>query len=130
MTQSILQSTKKVLGIPEEMTQFDVDIIMHINGVFSTLRQLGVGPALSFTISDGGADWEDFLEGKPHLEFVKSYMYMRVRLLFDPPQTGHHMEAYKTQITELEWRLKEAAEEYPNPVVPVPGELVIDGGAP
>lgn len=130
MSQSILQTTKKVLNIPEDLDQFDIDVTMHINSVFSTLHQLGVGPALGFTISDGDDDWDDFLEGKPHLEFVKSYMYMKVRLLFDPPQTGHHMEAYKNQITELEWRLKEAAEEYPNPVVPVPGELVIDGGAP
>lgn len=107
---SILTSIKKLLGITEDYTHFDTDIIMHINGVFMILRQLGVGPEGGFTISDASAVWSDFLPEGTNLELVKSYTYQKVRMLFDPPQSSAVMEAMKRSIDEFEWRLNVAAE--------------------
>lgn len=105
MTDSILDGTKKILGIDASYTAFDVDIIAHINSVFSTLSQLGVGPVEGFMIEDNVPQWGDFLGGDPNLNAVKTYMYLRVRLLFDPPATSFHTAAIQEQIKELEWRL-------------------------
>lgn len=110
MTDSILTSIKKLLGITEDYTHFDADIIMHINGVFMILRQLGVGPEGGFSISDASAVWSDFLPAGVNLELVKSYTYLKVRMLFDPPQSSAVMEAMKRSIDEFEWRLNVAAE--------------------
>lgn len=104
MTQSILDSTKKVLGLPADYTPFDVDIVMHINSVFFTLNQLGVGPDEGFTIENSDDVWEDFMVGEK-VQAVKSYMYLRVRLLFDPPSTSFAIESLKKQAEEFEWRL-------------------------
>ena len=82
---SILTSIKKLLGITEEYEHFDPDIVMHINSVFSVLTQLGVGPAEGFRIEDDGAEWSEFLQDDFRLEFVKTYIYLKVRLAFDPP---------------------------------------------
>lgn len=110
---SILQSVKKMLGIAETYTHFDSDLIMHINTIFSVLTQLGVGPKDGFRIEDESAEWTDFLSEKDLqvLEAIKSYMYLRVRLLFDPPQSGIVTEAINKQLSEFEWRLNVAAEE-------------------
>lgn len=105
MYNSILTSVKKMLGIEEEYKQFDADIIMHINSVFFTLNQLGVGPSNGFTIKDETATWDDYFEHGEQIEAVKSYMYLKVRLLFDPPQTSSIMEAMKNQTSEFEWRI-------------------------
>lgn len=105
MTDSILDSVKKVLNLSSDYTPFDQDIIMHINSVFSTLNQLGVGPAEGFMIQDKEDVWETFLEGDLRLNNVKSYVYLRVRMLFDPPTIGYLVEAMKQQVTELEWRI-------------------------
>lgn len=105
MTESILTSTKKVLGIGEDYTAFDVDILMHINSVFSTINQLGIGPAEGFLVSDATATWADFLGTDLRLNSVKTYVYLRVRLLFDPPTTSYLIAALKEQFQELEWRL-------------------------
>lgn len=103
---SILTSIKKLLGITEEYTQFDQDIIMHINSVFLTLMQLGVGPVEGFSIEDASSEWTDFIQDNDLLlNSVKSYMYLKVRLLFDPPSTGSVMEVMKEQIKEFEWRM-------------------------
>lgn len=107
---SILTSIKKLLGITEDYTHFDADIIMHINGVFMILRQLGVGPEGGFSISDDSAVWSDFLPEGTGLELVKSYTYQKVRMLFDPPQSSAVMEAMKRSIDEFEWRLNVQAE--------------------
>lgn len=107
---SILTSIKKLLGVTEDYTHFDADIIMHINGVFMILRQLGVGPEGGFSISDASAVWSDFLPEGSNLELVKSYTYQKVRMLFDPPQSSAVMEAMKRSIDEFEWRLNVAAE--------------------
>lgn len=109
--ESILDSIKKLLGITEEYTHFDQDIIMHINSVFAALNQIGVGPPEGFSIEDDSAIWNDFISNKdPRLNNVKSYVYMKVRLLFDPPQNSAHMEAMKQMSAEYEWRLNIAAE--------------------
>ena len=111
--ESILTSIKKLLGIDENYTHFDVDIIMHINSVFMILNQLGVGPLDMFTISDKYAAWNDFIpEEDPKMEMVKTYIYMKVRLLFDPPTSSAVMEAMNRSISEFEWRLNVAADNF------------------
>ena len=105
MITSILTSTKKTLGIAEEYTAFDEDLIMHINTVFSTLNQLGVGPAEGFAISDKTTEWDEFLVGDLRLNNIKSYMYMRVRLMFDPPSTSYLITSMQNQVDQLEWRI-------------------------
>lgn len=101
---SILTDVKKMLGIPAEHTQFDPDIIMHVNTVFTILCQLGVGPEDGFAIEDDTAVWADFVTDK-RLNDVKSYMYLKVRMIFDPPTSGIVMQAQKDVISELEWRM-------------------------
>jgi len=120
MTESILTSTKKNLGIEESYTAFDPDIILHINSVFSTLNQLGIGPIDGFAIDDATAVWSDFLEGDLRLNSVKTYIYLRVRMLFDPPTTGYFVGAVQKQIEELEWRLNVVREfeDWPTQAIP------------
>lgn len=109
--ESILQSIKKLLGIKEDYTEFDIDIITHINSVFAILNQLGVGPPKGFYIDGADETWRDYLgDDSTNLNNVKSYVYMKVRLLFDPPQNSAHMEAMKQMSAEYEWRLNIAAE--------------------
>lgn len=104
----ILTSIKKLLGIVEEYTQFDDDIIMHINTTFMTLQQIGVGPSNGYLITkDGHETWTDYLgDDLSNLQAVKSYIYLNVKLLFDPPTTASYvLESIKEQIKELTWRL-------------------------
>ena len=110
MPDSILTSIKKLLGITEEYTHFDPDIIMHINSVFMILSQLGVGPVNGFSISDATAVWSDFLPDGANLQAVKSYVYQKVKLLFDPPQSSAVLDAMKQSVSEFEWRLNVEAE--------------------
>lgn len=102
---SILNSIKKLLGISSDETHFDPDIIMHINSVFSILCQLGVGPSTSFSIQDENANWDDFTEEYANYNDVKTYMYLKVKLLFDPPLNSSVLSAMERQISELEFRL-------------------------
>lgn len=111
MEQSILTSTKKVLGITEEYTVFDLDIITHINSAFSTLTQLGVGPAEGFMITGADETWDAFIAEDFQYNSVKSYVYLKTRQLFDPPQTSYLISAVERQIQELEWRLNAHREE-------------------
>lgn len=108
--ESILNSIKKLLGIDESYTHFDPDIIMHINSVFMTLSQIGVGPAEGFMIEDDLSTWDEFVSEGENLAAIKSYMYMKVRLLFDPPTNSTHMKAMEDSIREYEWRLNIEAE--------------------
>ena len=109
--ESILTSIKKQLGIAKDYTHFDADIIMHINSVFMVLTQLGVGPSDGFYIEDDSLEWMDFIEDPNQLQAVKTYIYLKVRLLFDPASLGSAtLAAYERQIQELEWRLNVAAE--------------------
>ena len=102
---SILTSVKKMLGIAKDCIDFDADIIMHINTVFMILNQLGVGPSTYFTIEDDIPTWNDFIPDGQNLEMVKSYMYMQVRLLFDPSASSTVMQSMNQAISEMEWRL-------------------------
>lgn len=110
--ENILTSIKKLLGIAEEYTQFDEDIIMHINTTFLNLTQLGVGPKEGFFIVDDGALWTDFIQNEEigQINAVKTYVYLKVKLLFDPPLSSAVIESTNNMISELEWRLNVAAE--------------------
>ena len=116
---SILTSTKKILGIAEDYTVFDEDIITHINTAFSTLTQLGVGPADGFMIEDAVAEWDDFIVDDFQYNSVRSYVFLKVKQLFDPPTTSYLIASTEKQIEELEWRLNVHREETawvdPNP---------------
>jgi hypothetical protein len=111
MEQSILISTKKILGIADNYTVFDLDIITHINSAFSTLTQLGVGPAEGFMIQGVDEEWTDFVADDLQYNSVKSYVFLKTRQLFDPPQTSYLISAVERQIQELEWRLNVHREE-------------------
>lgn len=102
---SILNSVKKLLGIAEENGTFDTDIIIHINSVFMILTQLGVGPKEGFSITDSSSSWSDFVLENKQMEAVKSYMYAKVRLMFDPPSSSVALQSLNNVISELEWRL-------------------------
>jgi len=102
---SILDSIKKLLGIEPNDICFDDEIIININSVFTILAQLGVGPATGFTISDSSSVWSDFIGERIDLELIKTYVYMRVRLMFDPPQNSFLVDSIKKQCEEFEWRL-------------------------
>lgn len=109
--ESILTSVKKLLGITEEYTQFDSDIIMHINSTFVILTQLGVGPSNGFFIEDDTSTWDEFIPADDlRFNTLKTYMYMRVKLMFDPPLSSAVMASMERQIAEFEWRLNSAAD--------------------
>lgn len=108
--ESILISIKKLLGISEEYTHFDADIIMHINSVFMILNQLGVGPKEGFFIEDDSTTWDEYIPDVTKLHAVKTYIHLKVKLLFDPPASSAVMECTKQMIAELEWRLNIAVD--------------------
>lgn len=110
MENSILFSTKKILGLPAEYTAFDQDIITHINSVFYILSQLGVGPKEGFMIEDETNEWEEFVGPPTQLNAVRTYVFLKVRMLFDPPTTSFLIEAMNKQIEEYEWRLNVSRE--------------------
>lgn len=108
--ESILTSIKKMVGIEDECVDFDTDIIIHINSVISNLTLLGVGPSSGFRITDKHSKWSDFLGNDHRLENVKTYTYLRVRLVFDPPSSSAVIEAMKKEIDKLEWLINVTAE--------------------
>jgi len=105
VAQSILNSTKKILGLTEDDTSFDLDILLHINSVLAILTQVGIGPEEGFTIEDSTPTWEAFVGTDKQLSLVKTYVYLKVRLVFDPPTTSFAIESFNEQVRELEWRL-------------------------
>lgn len=105
MDASILSSTKKILGISSDYTAFDLDIVTHINSVFSTLDQLGIGPAGGFSIEAAESEWSELSLPQNQLGMVRTYVFLKARMLFDPPTTSFHIEAMNKQIQEIEWRL-------------------------
>lgn len=115
---SILTSIKKLLGIQKEYTSFDQDIIMHINTVFGILNQLGAGPVNGFSIEDETATWDDF-STSINSEMVKSFIYLKVRLIFDPPTSGPLIESINKTLSELEWRIT-LENDIPKPTPTVP----------
>lgn len=133
MSDSILNVTKKALGIDPEYSAFDLDIITFINSTFSTLTQLGVGPDEGFSIEDDTAVWSDFLGTDKRQNTVKTYMILKVRMLFDPPQTSFLINALNEQVKELEWRINVVREndEWVDPIALDDInelEIVVDGG--
>ena len=107
--ESILNSVKQLLGIDESETHFDLDILIHINSIFASLNQMGVGPEETFVIDDASTVWSEFTEDDALFNNVKTYMYLKVRMIFDPPTSSSVMDAFKRQIDELEWRLHVSA---------------------
>jgi hypothetical protein len=103
--ESILDSTKKALQVPFDYDVYDVDIMMHINSVFATLNQLGIGPAEGYQIEGADETWDSFIGNDVNLNPVKTYVYLKVRLVFDPPQNSYLVTSIKEQIQEIEWRL-------------------------
>jgi hypothetical protein len=133
---SILTSTKKVLGLEDAYTVFDEDVMMHINSAFSTLNQLGIGPEDGYQITSKTPTWDAFFGTNLRYNGIKTYVFLRVKLLFDPPTTGYLVDATERQIKELEWRLLTVREQT-EWVDPDPGtlpesedELLLDGGGP
>lgn len=115
ISESILTSIKKLLGIDDTYTHFDPDIVMHINSVFAILTQMGVGPTNGFSISGKDETWSAFISDRPDVfSMVKSYLYLKVRLLFDPPLSSAAIESINRQISEFEWRLFVAADPVEN----------------
>ena len=110
METSILTSIKKLLGVADDYTEFDEDITTHINSVFLNLTQLGVGPEEGFMIEDDIAEWKDFINDSVQLQAVKTYVYLKVKLLFDPPLSSSVTESINRMIAELEWRLNVAVD--------------------
>lgn len=105
MIESILESVKKKLGLTPEYTAFDEDIIISVNSALSTLTQIGVGPASGFRITGADEEWATFLGSDPGFEGVKDYVYLKARMVFDPPTTSYMITAQEKQIAELEWRI-------------------------
>jgi hypothetical protein len=103
--QSILKSIKKILGISDDYTAFDLDIIMFINSAFGNLHQLGVGPAAGFSVSGNEEVWNSLGLATPQLNMVKTFIYLKARLQFDPPTTSYLIEALNKQLDEHTWRI-------------------------
>lgn len=110
MEGSILTTVKKALGLDENYTAFDLDILLFTNSVLSNLNQIGVGPVNGFQIEDKSATWDDLLGTDPRLNNVKAFVYLKVRLLFDPPVTSFAIAAFEEQAKELEFRIYSTAE--------------------
>lgn len=107
---SILDSIKAQLGLEPDYDAFDNEIVIHVNSVFLILNQLGVGPAYPFYITGRTETWDEFFGDNIPILLVKSYMYLKVKILFDPPNSGVLHEALERQIEEFEWRLNVQAE--------------------
>lgn len=131
--ESILNSVKKNLGIASDYNVFDPDILMHINTAFFTVTQIGIGLEGGFVVEDADATWADFLGTGPRWTAVRTYTFLRVKSLFDPPGVSYLVSAMQNQIEELEMRLSYERERTdwvsPTPPVTVPDD-VIDGGTP
>lgn len=133
MEQSILKSVKKALGIASSDTAFDLDILMHINTAFATLNQLGVGPEQGLAIEDDTTLWATFYGTDPRWSMVRTYVFLKVRSIFDPPQSGYAVEAVNNQLAELEGRMQifRESQSWSNPNTDViPPNTILDGGEP
>lgn len=111
MESSILLSTKKILGLDPSYDAFDLDVLTHINTAFAILQQLGIGPEDGFMIEDSTTQWDEYTEDELFLNMVKTYVYLKTSVLFDPPTTGFLIDAKNKQVAELEWRLSISREE-------------------
>ena len=104
MNDSILTTIKKLLGIAEDDTSYDTDVMININMALNVLFQLGVGPETGFSITGNTETWSDYISDMSKLEMIKTYIYLKVKLIFDPPQSSRVIESIENQIKELEWR--------------------------
>lgn len=111
MEDSILKTVRKICGVGEGDTSFDLDLLVHTNSALSTLHQLGLGPMEGFEITSDAESWDDLFGGDPLLNSIRTYICLRVRMYFDPPQTSYHISAINEQIKELEWRLNARRED-------------------
>lgn len=109
--ESILTSIKKLLGIPEDIKDFDDDLIIYINTIFSSVNQMGIGPSKTYRITGSSEKWTDF-DSRADMEDFKSYMYLKVKMLFDPPANAQLMESYNNIINELEYRVHQLWDRY------------------
>lgn len=125
MTTSILGDVKKALGLAADYEAFDADITMHINSVFADLNQLGVGPEAGYAIATAADTWDELIGDEKRLNAVKSYVYLAVKMLFDPPSTGYVLTSMEKLIEKAEWRLTVAADEINNPPL-IPVEEVLE----
>lgn len=107
---SILISIKKLLGITEEDTSFDTDIVIHINSVFSELTQIGFGPKEGYFITGKDNLWSEVIQDKKTLEMIKTYIYLKVKIIFDPPLSSSTLETYKQEVQRYEWRINSEVE--------------------
>ena len=105
MEESVLKTIKQLIGCPDDFEQFDLDLIVHINSAFATLTQLGVGPKEGYRITGADNEWSEFEDDVQKLSLIKDYVYIKTRLLFDPPTSGSLMDSLKEQLKEMEWRL-------------------------
>lgn len=121
---SILDSTKQMLGLESDNTDFDLDVITHINSTFFSLNQLGIGPLEGYMIEGSEEKWSDYLRGDVNLNAVRGYMYAKVRSLFDPPSTSFHIAASEKNIAELEWRLNVKYEN--DTYIPIEEGIIVD----
>lgn len=103
---SILTTIKTALGIPAEDTSFDAELIIHINSVINALAQIGIGPKTGFIVTGSTETWNDYIQNDLTKQMIKTYMYLKVRLIFDPPSSSFVLESYNKQIAEYEWRLQ------------------------
>ena len=105
MEESILKTIKQLVGCPDDFEQFDMDLTIHINSAFATLTQLGAGPKEGYRITGVDNVWSEFEDDPQKLSLIKDYVYIKTRLLFDPPTTGSLMDSLKEQLKEMEFRL-------------------------
>lgn len=118
---SILKTIKQMLMLGPAEDAFDTDLIIHINSVFATLLQLGIGPDLGFRITGEDEKWTEFLDGEDHIDSVKTYTYIKVKLVFDPPPTSFAITSFQEMAREIEWRINVHREEREHPwVQPLP----------
>lgn len=111
MEPSILKSVKKMLGVPVDHPEFDPEIIIFINSAFSSLSELGVGPSTGISVEDDQATWESTGLTQNALALARVFIFLKVKLLFDPPPTSYLIDAVEKQITQQEWRLREFHDE-------------------
>lgn len=119
---SILSSVKKLLNLPEEYTDFDEDIILHINSALDTIQQLGVGPLEHYEIEDKDNLWSEFIGDVKFINFVKTAVWLDVRLVFDPPSTSFQIESFQKRLDQLHWRLRVQADK----TRPIPVLVIVD----
>lgn len=126
MADSILESLKSMLGLPSGTTGFEAELILHCNSVLADLHQLGIGPEEGFEITGVNQIWSDLLEGDKVLNAVQSYVFLRVKMLFSPPQVGYVLTSYEKMIEKAEWRIAAAKDELINPPIPPVVVLVVE----